>query len=306
MTGKTGLSAKIGPLGQLYDAPFQADLPVPARFEKVLDFVSGHGFAIYGLPAKTHIHASQFAAFGECARNAHLEVHYVSHLSHPLDSPPFQNGPLLHASAEVQARRLQNAQTAGMRSYTMHPPRGSACSLDQLEAEVGMIRDIAGHVATDLRISNGPSGEHLLSSLEELRDFCRRTGIQPTINAASDFLANGVARDTDNWSHVMAGLASETLFCYGNHRIRPGAPVRLTIYNDDSDASPPIRPLLQAAFERNLRPQVLVYGDRPEADALGVLRAQAAIEGVDLAELQGRLSHTRMHRRVATVASDPQ
>ena len=303
MGGKLGLGANVGPLGQLYDAPYQTDLPVPARFEKVLDFVAGHGFSIYGLPTKTHIHATQFPAFGDTVRKAGLEVHYVSLLSHPLDSPPFQGGPLLHASAEVQARRLQNAQRGGMRSYTMHPPRTSACRLDQLEAEVGSIQDRAGPTGVQLRMANGPSREHHLSSFEDLIDFCRRTGIQPTMGVANEFLANSIERDTDDWMQVMADLPNETLFFYGNHRIQAGCTPRLTIYNDDSDAAPKVRPLLEAAWARKLEPQILVYGDRPEADALGVLRMQADIEGANLGELQGRLKLTRMHRRIATVAS---
>lgn len=295
------LQARIGPLGQLYDAPFQTDVPAAERFGKVLDFVVGHGFPVYGLTTKTHIHSSHLPTFAECARQAHLDVHYLAH-THPLDSPPFGDGHRLHASAAVQSRRLHHARLGKMASFTMVPPKATTCTRAELEAEVGTVRDHADS-AQDLRIMNGPPG-HLLANVEELLDFTRSVGIDPTINLSNEFLATGVARELDQWSTILSKVPAGTLFCYANYRVKPGMAPKLTIYNDDSDASPPIRPLLAAALAKNIHPVILVQGDRPEADALGVMRAQAALEGADMASIQGNLKLTRLHRRVATVAPE--
>ncbi|MHB8632584.1 MAG: hypothetical protein ACYDBQ_01265 [Thermoplasmatota archaeon] len=297
----TSLQARIGPLGQLYDAPLRADIPVPERFDNVLDFVAGLAFPIYGLSTKAHIRTTQFPAFGQCARQAQLGVHCVSH-GHPMDSPPFRDGPRRHASAEVQAKRFQNAAAAGLLSFTVHPPKAAACTLDQLEAEVGKILDSVRPGETPLRICNGPTGDHLLPTVEDLLDFCKQTRIQPTISVANEFLATGLARDVDSWLPVMHRVPEETLFLYANYRLRNGQTPKLTIFNDDSNAHPPVGPMLDAAEATKRRPSILVYGDRPEADALGVLRLQAALEGVDLATLQTDRKHTRRHRRIATVS----
>jgi hypothetical protein len=296
----TSLQARIGPLGQLYDAPFQPDVPAAERFGKVLDFVTGHGFPVYGLTTKTHIHSSHLPIFAECARQAHLEVHYLAH-THPLDAPPFRDGHRLHASTAVQVRRLQHARLGEMASFTLVPPKATACTLDELEAEVGAVRDQAD--GTHVRVMNGPSG-HLLANVEALLDFCHGAGVEPTVNVSNDYLATGAVRDEDQWSTVLNRIPAGSLFCYANYRVKPGMAPKITIYNDDSDASPPIRPLLSAALTKNLHPIILVQGDRPEADALGVLRAQAALEGADMAGLQGNLRLTRLHRRVATLAAE--
>lgn len=291
------LQARIGPLGQLYDAPFQTDVPAAERFGRVLDFVVGHGFQVYGFSTKTHLHHSQLPTFSTCTRQAGLEVHCVAH-THPMDSPAI--GRRLHASTAMQAQRLRYARAGGMATLTLLPPKVGACTTDEFAREVATVRDQVED-RHDLRVMNGPPGR-LLATVEELTDFCRQAEANPTVHVAHDFLARGSPRSVDEWNTIVGTLPAEPLFCYANYRIQPGTAPRLTIYNDDSDAAPPIRPLLEAAFARALHPTILVQGDRPEADALGVLRAQAAIEGADLAAIQHDLKLTRLHRRVATIA----
>jgi hypothetical protein len=302
MAGGLHLASKIGPLGQLYDAAFRTDLPVPDRFEKVLDFVAGHGFPVYGIPTRTHIHRTHLHALATCASKAGVELHYVAMSGHPLDSPIFLLGPHFHSTIAIEARRLENAALGGMKSYTMFPPKAVACRLDQFESQVGMILDEAGRTVP-LRICNAPSQEYNLSSLEDLLDFCRRTGTQPTIAVANAFLATGKEQDVDTWKSILAKLQAPAVITFGNYRIRPGMPPLLTIYDGDDRSTPRIAPVLEAAMACNLDARVLVYGDRPEADALGVLRLQAELEGADLTS-QG-LRHTRSHRRVATF-SEPE
>jgi hypothetical protein len=293
------LQARIGPLGQLYDAPFQTDVPAAERFGKVLDFVVGHGFPVYGLTTKTRLHHSQLPTFSTCARQAGLEVHCITH-THPMDSPAI--GRRLHASAAMQAQRLRHARSGGMATLTLLPPKAGACTLDEFAREVATVRD-QFEDRHDLRVMNGPPGR-LVATVEDLTDFCRQAQVSPTVHVSHDYFARGSARSIDEWKAIVGSLPPEPLLCYANYRVLPGSPPRLTIYNDDSDATPPIRPLLEAAFARAIHPTILVQGDRPEADALGVLRAAAAVEGADLAAIQHDLKLTRLHRRVATVAAE--
>lgn len=295
------LKTRIGPLGQLYDAPFQADLVAPRRFATVADFLVGHGFRTYGLSTQTRIHPSQLPAWRQCAADAGLDVQLVSTVSNPLDSPTFTDGQVrLHASAEVHARRHEQAAAGGMKSYTIISPTTSAVTLDDLAREVGYIRDRTKGNRVTLRYMNGPTGTSLLPDLDKLLEFCTDNDVRPTLHGGLDFAVTGRQRSVDEWRMLLKAAGPETLLCYANYRPDPAGGLGISIYDDESTASPQATPILQAALEaRNTT--VLVQGDRPEADALGVMRTQAELEGRDIGELLSGLSFRQKHRRVASL-----
>ncbi|MHB8632556.1 MAG: hypothetical protein ACYDBQ_01125 [Thermoplasmatota archaeon] len=278
---------RIGPAGPLYDAPFQADYPAPERFGRVLDFVAGHGFGAYGLSTQAHL-AGHFLEWRQASLPG-IDVHYLNLVTHPLDSPTFSRGGWrVHASAALQARRLHDAATGGMSSYTILSP-GTDVPWDLLVREAGLARDSTPGVP--LHYMNGPPGS-VLGNVETLLDFCRDAQVAPTLHAGNQYLA-GHVMDAEAWSRILKRVDGPILALYGAYSGE--APTR-GLGSFGPGAKPPALPLLAALRGLGRDATLLVQGDRPEADAWGVGCAWAQVAGLDAPVLGNQFRF--LHRRV--------